>query len=126
METTITLSQLWKVMLTLCAGTVTISGAVAVVAKVVQKLKQPEAKQNERIANLEKQIVAINERLEKGDIHFNEDGERMDSLEQTMKATNRIIIESLQALTAHAIDGQNMEGLRNAEKQLNGYLIGKI
>ena len=126
METTITLAQLWKVMLTFCAGTVTVSGAVAVVAKVIQKFKQPEAKQNERISALEKQIVSINERLEKGDRHFDNDCQRMDALERTMKETNKVIIESLQALTAHALDGSNTKPLEDAEKSLNNYLIGKI
>lgn len=126
METTITLAQLWKVMLTFCAGTVTVSGAVAVVAKVVQKFKQPEAKQNERITNLERQIVSINERLEKGDRHFDNDCQRMDALERTMKETNKVIVESLQALTAHAIDNSKIELLEKADKSMNEYLRSKI
>ena len=45
---------------------------------------------------------------------------------QTSMNTNKIIVESLQALTAHAIDGNNIEQLKNAEKNLNDYLINKI
>ena len=126
MNEPITLAQMWQVMLALCAATITISGAVTVIIKVVQKIRQPERKQNARIEKLELKIKDIDMRLEKGDKHFDRDCERMDSLERTMKATNKVIIESLQALTAHAIDGNNTVGLKNAEKALNDYLIGKI
>ena len=126
MNEPITLAQMWQVMLALCAAVVTISAAVTVIIKVVQKIRQPERKQNARIEALELKIRDIDMRLEKGDKHFDRDCERMDSLERTMKETNKVIIESLQALTAHAIDGNNTAGLKSAEKLLNDYLINKI
>ena len=43
-----------------------------------------------------------------------------------MKETNRVIIESLQALTAHAIDGNNSQELKEAKKRLDDYLIKKV
>lgn len=126
MNEPITLAQMWQVILALCAGVVTISAAVGVVIKIVNKAKQPERTQNARIEKLELKIKDIDMRLEKGDKHFDRDCERMDSLERTMKATNKVIIESLQALTAHAIDGNNTAGLKSAEKALNDYLMSKI
>lgn len=126
MNEPITLAQMWQIVLALCAGVITISGAIGVIIKIVHKVKQPEITQNQRIEALEKQVSTINERLEKGDKHFDMDCQRMDSLERTMKATNKVIIESLQALTAHAIDGSDTSGLKKAEKALNDYLIGKI
>ncbi len=126
MNEPITLAQMWQVILALCAGVVTISAAVGVVIKIVNKAKQPERTQNARIEKLELAIKDINTRLEKGDRHFDTDCERMNKLEQTVKTTNKVIIESLQALIAHSIDGNNTSGLKNAEKALNDYLIGKI
>lgn len=126
MNEPITLAQMWQVILALCAGVVTISAAVGVVIKIVNKVKQPERTQNARIEKLELAIKDINTRLEKGDRHFDTDCERMNKLEQTVKTTNKVIIESLQALIAHSIDGNNTSGLKNAEKALNDYLIGKI
>lgn len=126
MNEPITLAQLWGYLLAMCAGIITISGAVAVIVKIIHKAKQPEKTQNQRIGNLERQIVEINQRLEKGDRHFDMDCKRMDSLEKSMKATNKVIIESLQALTAHALDSSNTKQLEDAEKALNNYLIGKI
>jgi len=126
METTITIGQLWTAILALCTGIITISGASAVIYKLVHKAKQPEVKQNERITALEKDIKAINERLEKGDRHFDNDCQRMDALERSMKETNKVIVESLQALTAHAIDNSKVELLEKADKSLNDYLRSKI
>ncbi len=126
MNEPITLSQLWQVVLAICAGIITISGAITVIIKMVHKLKQPEANQNKKIAELEKEIAKINARLEKGDRRFDADCEKMEKLETTMKATNKIIIESLQALTTHALDSTNIEPLKVAKNALNDYLIGKI
>lgn len=126
MDTTITLAQLWRVILALSTGIISISGATAVIYKIVHKAKQPEVKQNERITALEREIKSINERLEKGDQRFDRDQQRMNSLEQTMKETNKVIIESLQALTAHAIDNSKVELLEKADKSLNDYLRSRI
>lgn len=126
MNTTITIAQAWQIILATCAGIATIGGAVGVIIKIVNKVKQPERKQNERIEALEISVKEINMRLEKGNVRFDDDKDRIDALEQTMKSTNRVIIESLQALTAHAIDGNNTSQLKNTEKMLNDYLIGKI
>lgn len=126
MNEPITLAQMWQVIIALFAGIATISGGVGVITKIVTKAKQPERKQNERIEALEISVKEINMRLERGNVRFDSDKDRIDALEQTMKSTNRVIIESLQALTAHAIDGNNTSQLKNTEKMLNDYLIGKI
>lgn len=126
MNEPITLAQMWHCMLALFGGLVTIGGGVGVIAKIVSKAKQPEKKQNARIEALEISVKEINMRLERGNVRFDDDKDRIDALEQTMKATNRVIIESLQALTAHAIDGNNTSQLKSTEKMLNDYLIGKI
>ena len=126
MNEPITLAQMWQIMLAACAAIVTISAAVGVIVKAINKAKTPEREQNARIEKLELDIKDIKLRLEKGDRNFDADKERMNRLEQTVKNTNKVIIESLQALIAHSIDGDNVEGLKNAEKALNNYLIGKI
>ena len=126
MNETITLAQMWQMMLAICAGIVTISTAVGVVVKVVHTIKAPERKQNARIEALELKMKDIDMRLEKGDRHFDRDGERIDNLEKTMRASNRIIIETLQALTAHAIDGNNTDQLKRQDNKLNDFLIDKI
>lgn len=119
-------TDLWQVIVAISGGIITLAGAGGVVAGVIHKAKSPNQKQNERIAALEEKCGKIEARLEQGNKRFESDAEKMCALEQTMKATNKIIIESLQALTAHAIDGNNTAQLKQAEQALNNYLIDKI
>ena len=122
----ITPAELWSVVLAVCGAIITVSGAIAVIVNFVHKAKEPNKIQNERIDTLEKNVKEINDRLERGDRHFISDAERMSSIEHEVKTTNKVIIESLQALTSHAIDGNNVEQLKQSEKTLNNYLINKI
>ena len=112
--------------LAISGAIVSVSAAVTVMAKVFEKIKAPDKKQNERIAALEGAVIKINSRLDDGSKHFAADSKRIDDLEESMKATNRIIIESLQALTAHAIDGNNTQELKDVKKSLNNYLINMV
>lgn len=122
----ITPAELWSVVLAVCGAIITISGAIAIIVNFVQKAKEPNKRQDERIEALELSIKHINDRLERGDRHFISDAERMSNLEKEVKTTNKVIIESLQALTSHAIDGNNVEQLKNSKKALDDYLIDKI
>jgi phosphopantetheine adenylyltransferase len=122
----ITPAELWSVVLAVCGAIITISGAIAVIVNFVHKAKEPNKKQDERISTLEKNAKEINDRLERGDRHFISDAERMSALEREVKATNKVIIESLQALTSHAIDGNNVEQLKQSKKSLDDYLLDKI
>lgn len=122
----ITPAELWSVVLAVCGAIITISGAIAIIVNFVQKAKEPNKRQDKRIEALELSIKHINDRLERGDRHFISDAERMSNLEKEVKTTNKVIIESLQALTSHAIDGNNVEQLKNSKKALDDYLIDKI
>ena len=53
------------------------------------------------------------------------DAQRVNNLEEAMRKSNKVIIESLQALTAHAIDGNNIDELKSAKRALEQYLIEK-
>ena len=122
----ITPAELLSIVLAVCGAIITVSGAIAVIVNFVHKAKEPNKIQNERIDKLEEDVETINDRLDRGDRHFLSDAERMSSLEHEVKTTNKVIIESLQALTSHAIDGNNVEQLKQSEKTLNNYLINKI
>lgn len=128
MEQPITLTphDIVNIILAICGAIITISGAIAVIVKAVDKAKEPNKKQDERIGSLEEEVKKINERLQQGNIRFDTDAERMEKLEIAMKETNKVIIESLQALTAHAIDGNNTQELKDAKKRLDDYLINRV
>lgn len=123
---TIILTDVWLFLLALAGGISTLSAGIAVIVNAIHKAKEPNKKQDERLSKLEADVKDINERLKLGDQRFESDAKRMYDLEKSMKDTNKIIIESLQALTTHAIDGNNIDQLRKAEKSLNDYLIDKL
>lgn len=122
----LTPAEVWQLILVICGAIITVSGAISVIINLANKAKEPNKMQDQRIAALEEKVSDITDRLEKGDRHFDSDQERMDALERSMKETNRVIIESLQALTAHAIDGNNSQELKEAKKRLDDYLIKKV
>ncbi len=122
----ITPHDIVSIILGVCGAIITISGAAMVIIKAVEKAKAPNKKQDERIEALEEDAKHIKERLEQGNKRFEADSERVDALEEQMKATNKVIIESLQALTAHAIDGNNVQELKDSKKRLDDYLLNRI
>lgn len=123
---TFTPHELVNIILAVCGAIITISGAIAIIIRAVEKAREPNKKQDERIAQLEQDVKKINERLQLGNVRFQSDAERVDTLEQSVRETNKVIIESLQALTAHAIDGNNIDELKEAKKRLDDYLINKV
>ena len=122
----LTPQDIFSIVIAVCGAIVTVSAAMTAIAKLINKAKEPNSKQDEKIAALEEEVKKINERLQRGDIRFHADADRVDALEASMKATNKVIIESLQALTAHAIDGNNIQELKDAKKSLDDYLINRV
>lgn len=122
---TITPQEIINTILALCGAIITISAAMTVIIKAVEKLRQPNKKQDERLDKMEQDIKNIRERLRDGDHQFYLDTERMGKIETSQKEINIIIIESLQALTKHAIDGNDVESLRESKKRLDDFLTEK-
>ena len=125
-EIVTTPQDILNLILAVCAAIVTVSGALAIIVKVIGKAKEPNRIQDERIRALEDQIQLINDRLQLGNKRFESESDRVDRLEQNMRETNKVIVESLQALTSHAIDGNNIQELKDAKKSLDEYLINRM
>ena len=105
-----------------------IGAGVAVIAKLITKIRKPELEQNRRIEALEKankerkseieaerqerkaDVEKLNNRLESGN-------KRFDNIEQSTQIT----LETLRALLKHALGGDESE-LKEAEKSLDNYL----
>lgn len=119
-------TDLWQVIVAVCGGIIALSGAGAVITGIVHKAKAPNLKQNERLDAMEADIKKINERLDVDTNRFQDDADKIKEVEETVRMTTQIIIKSLQALTQHAIDGNNIDQLKSTEKELNKYLIDKI
>lgn len=119
-------TDLWLFLIGGAGGIVTLSAAGTAIANLINKAKSPNKKQNERLDALEDEVKKIHARLELGNKRFQSDAEKTCALEDSMKKSNRVIVESLQALTAHAIDGNNIDKLKASEEALNEYLRSKI
>ena len=119
-------NDLWQIVVAVCGGIIALSGAGAVITGIVHKAKAPNAKQNERLDKIENDIKEIKEQQQANNNRFAADSCRMDDLEETFRETTKLMIKSLQALTAHAIDGNNVEQLQSVDEQLNNYLLNGI
>ena len=109
------------VILAISAGIVTLSGAISAIANWINKARQPEYKQNERITILEKRVDGHDDTLNKYERYLAHDDERLKQIEES----NRITQRGMLALLKHSINGEDVESLRKAEKDLEEYLITK-
>ena len=74
----------------------------------------PNRSQNKRLDALEEWRKQVDRRLTEGDNHFKEVDEG-----------NRITQKAILALMKHAINGNDIEALKQAEKKLEEYLVAK-
>ena len=83
-----------------------------IISVIVTKVKSPNVRQDERITSLETRT----DQIEK---HLDNDNKRLQEIEKG----NRITQQSILALMRHAIDGNNIDQLREAESNMQEYLI---
>ena len=123
METVIsfTPAQLIALVLGICGAIVTISAAIGIIAKLLDKVKQPEKEQNERLDAHEKRLNNHDEIIEKFKEYFGNDDRRFKEIEQS----NKITQSALLALLKHSLNGNDTEALKDAEKNLEEYLTQK-
>lgn len=100
--------------LSTCAGIVTISGATIAIYKLISFLRSPELDQTKRIERLE-------QRMDEHERRLNRD---RDALEEITTST-RMNQKALLALLAHGIDGNEVETMRNAKHEMETYLINR-
>ena len=93
---------------------ITISTAIGLLINFISKLREPEKKQDER-------IKACEERLDKIDGMLVEDDKRLMAIDEGNKITQTALL----ALLKHAINGNDTKALKDAEKDLEKYLVNK-
>jgi predicted negative regulator of RcsB-dependent stress response len=114
-------NQVYTFVLAACGLITAIAAATAVVLKIIATIHKPEAQQNEKIAELQTVYGDILRRLEKHENHFSRDRARLDRLEFGNEATQ----EALLALLDHALNENNIDGLKSAKKKLESFLISQ-
>lgn len=118
---TFTPAQLIALVLAICGAIVTISAAIGVIAKAIDKARAPEKEQNERLDAHEKRLNAHDEIIERFKEYFDNDDRRFKEIEKS----NKITQSALLALLKHSINGNDTESLKEARKNLEEYLIEK-
>lgn len=114
-------AQLVALILSVCAAIVTISAAIGVIAKALDKARAPEKEQNERLDAHEKRLNALDEIIVKFREYFDNDDRRFKEIEKSNKVTQSALL----ALLKHSINGNDTESLKEARKNLEEYLIEK-
>lgn len=114
-------AQLIALILAVCGAIVTISAAIGVIAKALDKARAPEKEQNERLDAHEKRLNALDEIIVKFREYFDNDDRRFKEIEKS----NKITQSALLALLKHSINGNDTESLKEARKNLEEYLIEK-
>ena len=90
------------------------AGAFAVIYSLVQKAKNPNKMQNERLDKHE-------EWLKRHDALFDNDNKRLSALEKS----NNLTMKALLALLKHGIDNNNIDSMRKVKAELEEYLIDR-
>lgn len=114
-------AQLIALIIGICGSIVTISAAIGVIIKALEKARAPEAEQNSRLDDHEKRLNALDEVIEKFKQYFDNDDKRFAAIEKS----NKITQSALLALLKHSLNGNDTESLKAAEKSIEEYLIDK-
>lgn len=114
-------AQLIALILAVCGAIVTISTAIGVITKALDKARAPEKEQNERLDAHEKRLNALDEIIVKFREYFDNDDRRFKEIEKSNKVTQSALL----ALLKHSINGNDTESLKEARKNLEEYLIEK-
>lgn len=105
-------SQLIAFFLAACGVISAAAAAGGALITWLQKLKQPNKLQDEKLSKHE-------EWLKKHDAMLSNDNNRLRNLEE---GTN-ITLKALLVLIRHGIDGNDVEGMKRVRDELQGYLI---
>lgn len=100
---------------------ITISTAVGVIINIISKAKEPEKKQDERIKACEDRLDKMDGILEKFQGYLDNDDKRLKAIDEGNKITQTALL----ALLKHALNGNDTQALKTAEKNLEDYLINK-
>ena len=102
----------FKAVLIICGAIMTIGGATVYIIKIIQKIKQPEETQNQKITNLENRVTVLEE-------YSKSVNDRIKVMEEGMKVTQQALL----AIMSYEINGNDIDKLKQAKDDLEEYLI---
>ena len=107
--------------LAICGAIITISAAIGVIARAIDKAKAPEAVQNQRLDTIDRRLDEVDKTLATFREYFTNDDNRFKAIERSNKVTQSALL----ALLKHSLNGNDTESLKEAERSLEEYLIDK-
>lgn len=114
-------AQLIALILGICGAIVTISAAIGVISKVLEKARAPETEQNNRLDTIDRRLDDIDKTIATFREYFTNDDNRFKAIERSNKITQTALL----ALLKHSLNGNDIDALKEAEKSLEEYLIDK-
>lgn len=114
MQTMYSLQDIISIFLAACGGIGIIGAAVVWIARAVGFLKRPEIEQDAKLEDHEARIRELENKT-------NRDYEQIKTITEEM----RIIMLGTHALLRHAIDGNDMDSLKQAESDIIKFLSNK-
>jgi len=118
---TFTPAELVSIILAVCAAIITISAAIGVITKALDKTRAPEREQNNRLEAIEHRLDEIDKTIVTFREYFTNDDNRFKAIEKSNKVTQSALL----ALLKHSLNGNDTEALKTAERALEDYLIDK-
>ena len=94
-------------------------GVLGIIQKITEMLRKPEKDQNQRIMILEEQIKELKAEHGKFLEFFANDKAKIESINEG----NSVMQKALLALLSNAIDGNNINEMKEARNHLQEYLI---
>ena len=114
-------AELIAVILGVSTAIITISTAIGIIIKLIDKTKAPETEQNNRLDTIDKRLDDIDKTIAQFREYFTNDDNRFKAIEKSNKITQTALL----ALLKHSLNGSETEALKQAEKSLEAYLIDK-
>lgn len=108
------MSEWWQITLAIIGGALVLINFYNAIVQLVKTSKTPTD-------NLETRVDEIERRMSRYDEMFGRDKARLDSFDES----NKIILKSLLAIIKHDIDGNNIDALKQAQEDLQNYMLNK-
>ena len=116
------MTEWWQITLAIIGGALVLINFFNAIKDLVKSTKQPTNNLEERVGLLEKKLeFEIKATFVEYDARFGRDKQKIETIEEG----NRVTQQALLALLEHSIDGNNVDALEKAKKDLNDYLIRK-
>ncbi len=108
------MNEWWQITLAICGGALVLINFGNALVNMVKSVKSPTT-------SLETRVDEIERKMSRYDEMFGRDKARLDSFDES----NRIILKSLLAIIKHDLDGNNTEALKQAQDDLQNYMLNK-